>query len=112
MTRSNTEKVGTRSMFGLIRVPLTGTCCAARIGMCSAGPPICILEGSDQHRGWFHSSLLTAVMLDGQPPYQALLTHGFTVDGEGRKMSKSLGNVMAPRKIADALGAEMIRLWV
>ncbi len=70
------------------------------------------LEGSDQHRGWFHSSLLTALMLDGQPPYKALLTHGFTVDGEGRKMSKSLGNVMAPRQIAESLGAEMIRLWV
>jgi isoleucyl-tRNA synthetase len=70
------------------------------------------LEGSDQHRGWFHSSLLTGVMLDGKPPYRALLTHGFTVDGQGRKMSKSVGNVIAPQEVADKLGAEIIRLWV
>ena len=70
------------------------------------------LEGSDQHRGWFHSSLLTGVMLDGKPPYKALLTHGFTVDGQGRKMSKSIGNVIAPQEVADKLGAEIIRLWV
>ena len=70
------------------------------------------LEGSDQHRGWFHSSLLTSCMLNGVPPYDALLTHGFVVDGQGRKMSKSLGNVIAPQKVADTLGAEIIRLWV
>ena len=70
------------------------------------------LEGSDQHRGWFHSSLLTGSMLDGKPPYKALLTHGFTVDGQGRKMSKSVGNVIAPQQVADKLGAEIIRLWV
>ena len=70
------------------------------------------LEGSDQHRGWFHSSLLTGSMLDGKPPYKALLTHGFTVDGQGRKMSKSVGNVIAPQEVADKLGAEIIRLWV
>ena len=70
------------------------------------------LEGSDQHRGWFHSSLLTSCMLNGVPPYKALLTHGFVVDGNGRKMSKSLGNVIAPQKVADTLGAEIIRLWV
>ncbi len=70
------------------------------------------LEGSDQHRGWFHSSLLTASMIDRQPPYKALLTHGFTVDGEGKKMSKSLGNTLAPQKISDTLGAEILRLWV
>ncbi|GAA4408223.1 isoleucine--tRNA ligase [Quisquiliibacterium transsilvanicum] len=70
------------------------------------------LEGSDQHRGWFHSSLLTASMLDGHPPYRALLTHGFVVDGQGRKMSKSMGNVIAPQKVSDALGAEILRLWV
>ena len=69
------------------------------------------LEGSDQHRGWFHSSLLTGAMLDGKPPYKALLTHGFTVDGQGRKMSKSIGNVIAPQQVADKLGAEIIRLW-
>ena len=70
------------------------------------------LEGSDQHRGWFHSSLLTASMLDGIPPYKALLTHGFTVDGEGRKMSKSLGNGVDPHEVANRLGAEIIRLWI
>jgi isoleucyl-tRNA synthetase len=70
------------------------------------------LEGSDQHRGWFHSSLLTSCMLNGVPPYKALLTHGFAVDGEGRKMSKSKGNVVVPQKIAGTLGAEILRLWV
>jgi isoleucyl-tRNA synthetase len=70
------------------------------------------MEGSDQHRGWFHSSLLTASMLDGRAPYKALLTHGFTVDGDGKKMSKSLGNTMAPQKISDSLGADILRLWV
>src|SRR6185437_14543715 len=70
------------------------------------------LEGSDQHRGWFHSSLLTSCMLNGVPPYKALLTHGFVVDGEGRKMSKSKGNVVAPQKVSNTLGAEILRLWV
>jgi isoleucyl-tRNA synthetase len=70
------------------------------------------LEGSDQHRGWFHSSLLVACMLDGIPPYKALLTHGFVVDGEGRKMSKSKGNVIAPQQVSHTLGAEILRLWV
>lgn len=69
------------------------------------------LEGSDQHRGWFHSSLLTSSMIYGRAPYKSLLTHGFVVDGQGRKMSKSLGNVIAPRQVADSLGAEIIRLW-
>ena len=70
------------------------------------------LEGSDQHRGWFHSSLLTSCMLNGRAPYDALLTHGFVVDGQGRKMSKSMGNVIAPQKVSDTLGAEILRLWV
>ena len=70
------------------------------------------LEGSDQHRGWFHSSLLTSCMLNGVAPYKALLTHGFAVDGEGRKMSKSRGNVVVPQKVAGTLGAEILRLWV
>jgi len=70
------------------------------------------LEGSDQHRGWFHSSLLESCMVNGVPPYKALLTHGFAVDGEGKKMSKSKGNVVAPQKICDSLGAEILRLWV
>ncbi|WP_028357967.1 isoleucine--tRNA ligase [Brackiella oedipodis] len=69
------------------------------------------LEGSDQHRGWFHSSLLTSSMLFGRPPYNSLLTHGFVVDGQGRKMSKSVGNVIAPQQVSDSLGAEIIRLW-
>lgn len=69
------------------------------------------LEGSDQHRGWFHSSLLTSCMMYGEPPYKALLTHGFVVDGKGRKMSKSVGNVIAPQKVSDSLGAEILRLW-
>jgi isoleucyl-tRNA synthetase len=70
------------------------------------------LEGSDQHRGWFQSSLLTGCAMDGRAPYDSLLTHGFVVDGQGRKMSKSLGNVVAPQKVSDTLGAEIIRLWV
>jgi isoleucyl-tRNA synthetase len=70
------------------------------------------LEGSDQHRGWFHSSLLVSCMLNDTPPYAGLLTHGFVVDGEGRKMSKSLGNVIAPQQVSDSLGAEILRLWV
>jgi isoleucyl-tRNA synthetase len=70
------------------------------------------LEGSDQHRGWFHSSLLTSCMINGRAPYEALLTHGFVVDGNGRKMSKSLGNVVAPQKVCDQYGADILRLWV
>ena len=70
------------------------------------------LEGSDQHRGWFHSSLLTGAAIDSHPPYKALLTHGFTVDGQGRKMSKSLGNVILPQEVSDKYGAEILRLWV
>ncbi len=70
------------------------------------------LEGSDQHRGWFHSSLLTGCAIDGHPPYKALLTHGFAVDGAGRKMSKSLGNVVIPQEVTGKLGAEILRLWV
>jgi len=78
----------------------------------SSFPADMYLEGSDQHRGWFHSSLLTACMMDGAPPYRSLLTHGFVVDGDGRKMSKSKGNVIAPQKISSTLGAEILRLWV
>ncbi len=69
------------------------------------------LEGSDQHRGWFQSSLLTACATDGRAPYKGLLTHGFVVDGHGHKMSKSKGNVIAPQKIFDTLGADILRLW-
>ncbi|MGC3874154.1 isoleucine--tRNA ligase [Halomonas sp. GXIMD04776] len=70
------------------------------------------LEGSDQHRGWFHSSLLTGCAIDGHAPYKGLLTHGFTVDAQGRKMSKSVGNVVAPQEVMDKLGADILRLWV
>lgn len=70
------------------------------------------LEGSDQHRGWFHSSLLASIGTRDLPPYKAVLTHGYVVDGEGRKMSKSIGNVVAPQEIIDQYGAEILRLWV
>jgi len=70
------------------------------------------LEGSDQHRGWFQSSLLTSVAMHGTAPYRGVLTHGFTVDEKGRKMSKSLGNVVAPQKVVNSLGADVLRLWV
>lgn len=70
------------------------------------------LEGSDQHRGWFHSSLLIGAAVDGHAPYRGLLTHGFVVDESGRKMSKSLGNVIAPQEVTDSMGADILRLWV
>jgi len=70
------------------------------------------LEGHDQHRGWFHSSLLIACALEGRAPYRGLLTHGFTIDSQGRKMSKSLGNGLDPQEVNKKLGAEIIRLWV
>jgi len=70
------------------------------------------LEGSDQHRGWFHSSLLMSEALYERPPYRGVLTHGFTVDEKGRKMSKSLGNTIAPQKVMSTLGADVLRLWV
>jgi isoleucyl-tRNA synthetase len=69
------------------------------------------LEGSDQHRGWFQSSLLTGCAINDRAPYDALLTHGFVVDGNGHKMSKSKGNVIAPQKLFDTLGADILRLW-
>lgn len=70
------------------------------------------LEGSDQHRGWFHSSLLTSIATRGRAPYESVLTHGFVVDGKGKKMSKSTGNVVAPEKVIEKYGAEVLRLWV
>ena len=70
------------------------------------------LEGSDQYRGWFQSSLLTGMMMNAEPPYRAVLTHGFTVDEQGRKMSKSRGNVIAPQSVMNELGADILRLWV
>ncbi|HRQ46621.1 MAG TPA: isoleucine--tRNA ligase [Rhodocyclaceae bacterium] len=77
----------------------------------SRWPADLYLEGSDQHRGWFHSSLLTGCAIDGRAPYEALLTHGFVVDGHGKKMSKSKGNVVAPQEVSGRLGAEILRLW-
>jgi isoleucyl-tRNA synthetase len=76
------------------------------------GDKVMYLEGSDQHRGWFQSSLLTSTAMKGRAPYDEVLTHGFTVDAQGRKMSKSLGNVIAPQKVVDTLGADVLRLWV
>ena len=70
------------------------------------------LEGSDQHRGWFQSSLLVSVAITGKAPYESVLTHGFTVDGDGRKMSKSVGNIIEPDKVINTLGADVLRLWV
>ena len=70
------------------------------------------LEGSDQHRGWFQSSLITSIAICNEPPYKAAMTHGFTVDAKGNKMSKSKGNVIAPQKIIDRLGSDILRLWV
>src|SRR3546814_9497384 len=70
------------------------------------------LEGSDQHRGWFQSSLLTGIAIDRAAPYRQCLTHGFTVDEHGRKMSKSLGNGIEPQDIMKTLGADILRLWI
>lgn len=76
------------------------------------GTPVDLyLEGSDQHRGWFQSSLLTSISTKGEAPYKSVLTHGFVLDGNGRKMSKSLGNVIAPQKIVDVYGTDILRLW-
>ncbi len=77
-----------------------------------AAPVDLYLEGSDQHRGWFHSSLLMSEALHARAPYKGVLTHGFTVDEKGRKMSKSLGNVVLPQKVMSTLGADVLRLWV
>lgn len=79
-----------------------------RLGM----PVSMYLEGSDQHRGWFQSTLLASVGTRGQAPYEKVLTHGFVVDGDGKKMSKSIGNTIAPQEIIDKYGAEILRLWV
>ncbi|KAF1056571.1 MAG: Isoleucine--tRNA ligase [Pseudomonas delhiensis] len=84
----------------------------AELGHASGPAADLYLEGSDQHRGWFHSSLLTGCAIDGHAPYRQLLTHGFTVDESGRKMSKSLGNTVVPQTVIDTLGADILRLWV
>ena len=77
-----------------------------------SSPADLYLEGSDQHRGWFQSSLLTSVAINGRAPYKNVLTHGFAVDADGRKMSKSVGNVVAPQSVMNDLGADILRLWV
>ena len=77
----------------------------------STYPADLYLEGSDQHRGWFQSSLLSGCAIDGRAPYKALLTHGFVVDGKGHKMSKSKGNVIAPQQVSDKMGTDILRLW-
>lgn len=92
----------------------SGTSCAAVLEKrpeCRF-PADLYLEGSDQHRGWFHSSLLVSMGTRNVPPYKAVLTHGYVVDGEGKKMSKSLGNVIVPQEIIDKYGAEILRMWV
>jgi isoleucyl-tRNA synthetase len=86
--------------------------CVAQMRPEITAPGDLYLEGSDQHRGWFQSSLLTSVAMHGRAPYRGVLTHGFTVDEAGRKMSKSLGNILAPQKLTSTLGADVIRLWV
>jgi isoleucyl-tRNA synthetase len=85
---------------------------AAREEFAGATQADLYLEGSDQHRGWFMSSLMTGVCISNQAPYKQVLTHGFTVDGDGRKMSKSLGNVVSPQDVMNKLGADILRLWV
>jgi len=86
--------------------------CVGHIYPQITAPADLYLEGSDQHRGWFHSSLLTSVAMYGRAPYRAVLTHGFTVDESGRKMSKSIGNILAPQKLTGTLGADVVRLWI
>ena len=86
--------------------------CVAQLRHEITVPSDLYLEGSDQHRGWFHSSLLTSVAMHGRAPYRAVLTHGFTVDEKGRKMSKSIGNTLVPQKLTSTLGADVVRLWI
>ncbi|MDP9064657.1 MAG: isoleucine--tRNA ligase [Pseudomonadota bacterium] len=86
--------------------------CVSAIFPQVTAPSDLYLEGSDQHRGWFHSSLLTSVAMHGRAPYRAVLTHGFTVDDKGRKMSKSVGNILVPQKLTSTLGADIVRLWI
>src|SRR3569623_185189 len=91
---------------------VTHACVLDQRAELGGAPADLYLEGSDQHRGWFQSSLLTSVGMRGSAPYRGVLTHGFTVDAQGRKMSKSVGNVVAPQKVVNNLGADILRLWV
>ncbi len=99
-----------KAVLGSVKHPSLFEESAKRLAI---GEPVAdlYLEGSDQHRGWFQSSLLTGCAIDGHAPYKALLTHGFVVDGAGHKMSKSKGNVVAPQKVMDTYGADILRLW-
>lgn len=90
----------------------SGVSYAAVLKPCKWWPADLYLEGSDQHRGWFHSALLAGVVTDRRAPYEAVLTHGFVLDGQGKKMSKSAGNVVAPQDVIRQSGAEILRLWV
>ena len=90
----------------------SGVSYAAVLKPCKWWPADLYLEGSDQHRGWFHSALLAGVVTDRRAPYRAVLTHGFVLDGQGKKMSKSAGNVVAPQDVIKQSGAEILRLWV
>ena len=108
-TASITTRSPTRSMSGLTPVlPMPAFCASGGL----SAPADLYLEGSDQHRGWFQSSLLTGIGAFGESPYRQVLTHGFTVDGEGRKMSKSLGNIIPAKKAMNDIGADVLRLWV
>ena len=91
---------------------VTHSCVLGQRAELGGVPADLYLEGSDQHRGWFQSSLLTSVAMRGAAPYKSVLTHGFTVDAKGQKMSKSKGNVVAPQKVINSLGADILRLWV
>jgi isoleucyl-tRNA synthetase len=90
----------------------SGVSYAAVLKPCKWWPADLYLEGSDQHRGWFHSALLSGVVTDRRAPYESVLTHGFVLDGQGKKMSKSAGNVVAPQDVIKQSGAEILRLWV
>jgi len=91
---------------------VTHACVLEQRGELNGVPADLYLEGSDQHRGWFQSSLLTSVAMRGDAPYKSVLTHGFAVDAKGEKMSKSKGNVVAPQKVIGAMGADILRLWI
>src|SRR6202171_3040393 len=86
--------------------------CVSQIFPEITSPSDLYLEGSDQHRGWLHSSLLTSVAMHGRAPYRGVQTHGFSGDEKGRKMSKSIGNTLVPQKLTSTLGAAIVRLWV
>ena len=109
-TRPSGRRSTTSSTSGSIPAPPTPSCWRQRPDL--KWPADLYLEGSDQHRGWFHSSLLESCGTRGRAPYDAVLTHGFVMDEDGRKMSKSLGNVVTPQEVIEQSGADILRLWV